>query len=50
VPAHYANHGLGRGADEVFGDGKLVDAAYTVQACINELVKQRPGSGRAVST
>jgi hypothetical protein len=50
VLLHYANQGLGRGADEVFGDEKLVDAAYTLQACINEMVKQRPRPGRALST
>ena len=50
VPLHYTNLQLGRGADEVFGDSKLVNAAHNVQTCIDELVKQPPGSGRTVST
>jgi len=43
VPSHYAQLQLGRGADEIFGDGRLCAAAAELQTCIDRLASG-PGS------
>jgi len=41
VPVQHANSGLGRGASEIFNVGHLVSAAQNLQACLDELAKQK---------
>lgn len=49
MPVQYVGQSLGRGADEAFGDGRLVSAAFKLQECIDDLAARPPGSGRALS-